>query len=134
MREIFDKLYLNSRQPGPKGAENPEGLKKRDPATATIACCSSAMVACEADAQTGTKARRGFNEERVEAEEKRKGKLLIPEIIRCRVRYLLRCTHLRAACGRRSPLRTGSATGRTLARWSSRTAFSKPSAGALVQN
>jgi hypothetical protein len=45
-------------------------------------------VASEADAQTRTKARRGFNQEQVEAEEKREGKLSIPEIIGCRVRYL----------------------------------------------
>lgn len=44
-------------------------------------------VATEADTQTGTKARRGFSPEQVEAEEKRGGKLSIPEIIRCRVRY-----------------------------------------------
>jgi putative transposase len=41
----------------------------------------------EADAQTGTRARRGFSQDRIEAEEKREGKLSIPEIIRCRVRY-----------------------------------------------
>ena len=44
-------------------------------------------VASEADAQTGAKGRRGFSQERVESEEKREGKLSIPEIIRCRVRY-----------------------------------------------
>ena len=44
-------------------------------------------VASEGDAQTGTRARRGFSQERVEVEEKREGKLSIPEIIRCRVRY-----------------------------------------------
>jgi len=41
----------------------------------------------EADAQTGRKARRGFSAEQIEAEEKREGRLSIPEIIRCRVRY-----------------------------------------------
>ncbi|MCB1086627.1 MAG: transposase [Verrucomicrobiae bacterium] len=41
----------------------------------------------EADPQTGTRARRGISEERIEAEEKRGGKLSIPEILRCRVRY-----------------------------------------------
>ncbi|MBL9150889.1 MAG: chemotaxis protein CheW, partial [Verrucomicrobiales bacterium] len=41
----------------------------------------------EADAQTGAKARRGFSAERIEAEEKREGRLSIPEILRCRVRY-----------------------------------------------
>lgn len=69
-------------------------------------------VASEADAQTRAKSRRGFSQERVEEEEKREGKLSIPEIdrirdlrkpaspgsqplplwavIRCRVRYLPR--------------------------------------------
>ncbi|MBL9153678.1 MAG: transposase [Verrucomicrobiales bacterium] len=41
----------------------------------------------EADAATGAKARRGFSAERIEAEEKREGRLSIPEILRCRVRY-----------------------------------------------
>ena len=41
----------------------------------------------EADEQMGVKARRGFSLERIEAEEKREGKLSIPEILRCRVRY-----------------------------------------------
>lgn len=41
-------------------------------------------VASEADAQTGAKSRSGFSPERVEAEEKREGKLSIPEIDRIR--------------------------------------------------
>jgi len=41
----------------------------------------------EADAQTGARARRGFGAGQVEAEQRREGRLSIPEIIRCRVRY-----------------------------------------------
>lgn len=41
----------------------------------------------QADVQTGTKARPGFRPERIDLEEKREGKLSIPEILRCRVRY-----------------------------------------------
>ncbi len=41
----------------------------------------------EADPQMGVKARRGISEERIEAEIARGGKLSIPEILRCRVRY-----------------------------------------------
>jgi len=41
----------------------------------------------EADPDYGKKGRRGFDTERIEAEIERGGKLSIPEILRCRVRY-----------------------------------------------
>ena len=41
----------------------------------------------EADAQTGAPARLGFSAERIEAEEQREGRLSVPEMLRCRVRY-----------------------------------------------
>ncbi|MCP5539204.1 MAG: transposase [Akkermansiaceae bacterium] len=41
----------------------------------------------EGDPEYGVKSRKGFSQERVEAEVERGGKLSIPEILRCRVRY-----------------------------------------------
>ena len=43
--------------------------------------------AAAADPEFGTKGKRGFSVERIEAEIARGGKLSIPEILRCRVRY-----------------------------------------------